>query len=538
MSDEMNELGRRVVLGRMNRRDFLGRAAALGVSATAANTLLAGVVRAEGPQKGGILKAGMQGGAATDSLDPAVWASQVPYFFGRQWGEQLVQISPDGEVKPALAEEWGASDDAKMWTFKIRKGVQFHDGKTMTPEDVVATMERHSDEKSKSGALGFMERHREHQGQRRGGRLHTEGCQCRSALSARRLSPDRSSPTAARTTRLPASARAPTRLPSTSPACAIGGEKFRQLLARQPRLRRPDRDHRHQRCDRAHLGPAGRPGRHDQPRRAEDRRPDQARAGRHHPATSPVAATTSSSCIATRRHSTTTICRHGAEVRDRPRGDAARRSCVATARSATTSRSTRPIRCSPTTSSSASSIPRRRPSTTRSRAIAASVLLRTSDVAFPGAVDAAQLYQQSAAKAGITLEVKREPGDGYWSEVWNKQPFSASYWGGRPTQDQMYSTAYYSTAEWNDTRFLRADFDKMVLAGPRRARPEPSARRSTATWAMIVRDEGGVIRRCSTTSSTRAAPRSPAGSPTAPGDDERLRAVEVLARRLIGPASG
>ena len=53
-----------------------------------------------------------------------------------------------------------------------------------------------------------------------------------------------------------------------------------------------------------------------------------------------------------------------------------------------------------------------------------SVLLRTSDVAFPGAVDAAQLYQQSAAKAGITIEVKREPGDGYWSEVWNKQPFS------------------------------------------------------------------------------------------------------------------
>ena len=53
-----------------------------------------------------------------------------------------------------------------------------------------------------------------------------------------------------------------------------------------------------------------------------------------------------------------------------------------------------------------------------------SVLLRTSDVAFPGAVDAAQLYQQSCAKAGITIEVKREPGDGYWSEVWNKQPFS------------------------------------------------------------------------------------------------------------------
>ncbi len=52
--------------------------------------------------------------------------------------------------------EWGSSDDAKVWTFKIRKGVQFHDGKEMTPDDVVATMERHSDANSKSGALGIM----------------------------------------------------------------------------------------------------------------------------------------------------------------------------------------------------------------------------------------------------------------------------------------------------------------------------------------------------------------------------------------------
>src|SRR3546814_19357879 len=57
-----------------------------------------------------------------------------------------------------------------------------------------------------------------------------------------------------------------------------------------------------------------------------------------------------------------------------------------------------------------------------------SVLLRTSEVAFPGAVDAAVLYQQSAKKAGIEIEIKREPGDGYWSNVWNVQPFSTSYW--------------------------------------------------------------------------------------------------------------
>src|SRR3546814_17270293 len=70
----------------------------------------------------------------------------------------------------------------------------------------------------------------------------------------------------------------------------------------------------------------------------------------------------------------------------------------------------------------------------------------------------------SSDLAGIEIEIKREPGDGYWSNVWNAQPFSTSYWGGRPTQDQMYTTAYYSEADWNDTRFFRPDFDKLLLS--------------------------------------------------------------------------
>ena len=120
------------------------------------------------------------------------------------------------------------------------------------------------------------------------------------------------------------------------------------------------------------------------------------------------------------------------------------------------------------------------------------MLLRTSDVAFTGAVDAAQLYQQSCAAAGITIEVKREPGDGYWSEVWNKQPFSTSYWGGRSTQDQMYTTAYYSKADWNDTRFFNEKFDQMLLAA-RSELDEAKRKQMYADMGTIVRDEGGLI---------------------------------------------
>ncbi|NVK30450.1 MAG: peptide ABC transporter substrate-binding protein, partial [Gammaproteobacteria bacterium] len=120
------------------------------------------------------------------------------------------------------------------------------------------------------------------------------------------------------------------------------------------------------------------------------------------------------------------------------------------------------------------------------------VLLRTSDNSFPGAPDACQLFQQSAAAAGIELEIKREPNDGYWSDVWNAKPFCTSYWSGRPVQDQMFSTAYLSTADWNDTRFKNEQFDQIIVA----ARGELNEAKRKAMYAdasTLLRDEGGLI---------------------------------------------
>jgi peptide/nickel transport system substrate-binding protein len=120
------------------------------------------------------------------------------------------------------------------------------------------------------------------------------------------------------------------------------------------------------------------------------------------------------------------------------------------------------------------------------------ILLRTSDNSFPGAPDAAALFQQSLKKAGIPLEIKREPNDGYWSEVWNAKPFCTSYWSGRPTQDQMYSTAYLSSADWNDTRFKNEKFDKLLIEA--RSELDQAKRKELyAQMGMLVRDEGGLI---------------------------------------------
>ena len=118
--------------------------------------------------------------------------------------------------------------------------------------------------------------------------------------------------------------------------------------------------------------------------------------------------------------------------------------------------------------------------------------LLVADGAFPGAVDAATLWQASANAAGIPLAVKKVPDDGYWSDVWNVKPFCASYWGGRPVQDQMYSTAYESSAEWNDTRFKNKEFDELLVAA--RGETDQTKRKEMySKMAHLLWGEGGVI---------------------------------------------
>ncbi len=68
MSDELKYLSTLVACGKLDRRSFLGRAAALGAAAFAP-TILASAARAEGPVKGGTMRVGLGGGQATDTLD-------------------------------------------------------------------------------------------------------------------------------------------------------------------------------------------------------------------------------------------------------------------------------------------------------------------------------------------------------------------------------------------------------------------------------------------------------------------------------------
>ncbi len=118
--------------------------------------------------------------------------------------------------------------------------------------------------------------------------------------------------------------------------------------------------------------------------------------------------------------------------------------------------------------------------------------LSASNAAFEGAVDAAQLYQSSAKGAGININVVQEPADGYWSNVWLKKPWCACYWSGRATEDWMFSTAYEAGAPWNDSQWDHPRFQELLITA--RAELDSNKRRDQyREMQEILRFDGAVV---------------------------------------------
>jgi peptide/nickel transport system substrate-binding protein len=133
----------------LSRRGVLKAGGALGATALAGS--FGRPARAE-PMKGGTLRVGMGHGSTTDSLDPATWENAYTQIFAHARHNYLTEIAADGALQGEIAESWEASVDATTWTFRLRDGVFFHSGRAVNAADVIASLNHHRGDDSKSAA--------------------------------------------------------------------------------------------------------------------------------------------------------------------------------------------------------------------------------------------------------------------------------------------------------------------------------------------------------------------------------------------------
>ncbi|WP_426400551.1 ABC transporter substrate-binding protein [Ralstonia sp. R-29] len=136
-----------------SRRDVLKMLMAGGMQATLAGSLAGTAVSvyAQTPRRGGRIRVAAATAAATDTLDPAKQSNQSDYVRCNMVYNGLFALDGTLTPQPALAESFHTTD-AKTWVFTLRKGVSFHDGKALSPADVVYSIQRHKDPATASKA--------------------------------------------------------------------------------------------------------------------------------------------------------------------------------------------------------------------------------------------------------------------------------------------------------------------------------------------------------------------------------------------------
>ena len=473
-------------MNRTTRRRFLQT----GAAGAAALTLPIHFARAA--KKGGVMRMGKAHGQTVDSLDPGTHENGFMIALTHGYNGYLTEVAGDSSLAGQLAESWEASADVATWTFKLRKGVTYHNGREVTAEDVVASINHHRGEDSKSAAKPIVAPITDI----RADDKHTV------VFSLEAGNAD--FPFILTDYHLPI-------LPSEGGKpdwkASIGGGAYK-IKSFEPGVR-VDLEKYGDYWDsgRGHfdaiqmitiVDPAARTnaiitGEVDAIDRVDlktahllKRRPGlkvHSIAGTQHytfPMHTNVAPFSDNNVRLALKHAINreemvekVLQGFGVVGNDHPIGPGQRYF--------------------------AKDLEQRTYDPDKAKYYlkqagmdSLTVELSVADAAFAGAVDAGVLYSESAKAAGIDLGIVREPNDGYWSNVWLKKPFTACYWGGRVIEDQMFSTAYAAGVPWNDAFWKHERFNELLTVA--RAELDDAKRREMyAEMQQIVRDEGGTI---------------------------------------------
>ena len=476
-------------IDRIDRRHLL-----IGGSAAALALAIDAPAQAQtAPKKGGRFRLGTPGNVG-DSHDPGTWGTSGIINLGL-WGgvyNNLTEIAPDGRIVPELAESFEPSKDAKTWTFKLRKGVTFHNGKSLDADDVAASINHHRGADSKSAAKSVIANVAD---------IKTDG---KDVVVFTLNSGSADFPVLMSDYHLVIGPAASGKIDwekasGTSGYALVSHERgTRMTLKRSGQYFKPDRANFDDveligisdtaaRMNAVVTGEVDAIGRVDLKtmallQRNQDIAIDEVSGTQHFtmPMFTDVAPFNNVDVrlalkyAIDRKALTQTILRgHGVPGNDSP--------------------------ITPSNRYYAKDIPIREYDPEKSKFLlrkagmeGLKVDLSAADAAFNGAVDTAVLFKEHAAKAGIEVNVTREPNDGYWTNVWTKKPFCMSFWAGRPTEDWMFSQVYAKGVAWNDTHWDNERFNALLVEA--RVELDEGKRRDLyREMQLIIRDDGGVI---------------------------------------------
>ncbi|WP_218044372.1 ABC transporter substrate-binding protein [Kiloniella laminariae] len=486
---EISHYQHMVSTGKITRRDFMEKAAALGLTATAASTLLSSGAAAQSPNKGGTLKQGMLGASTVDDLAPGKQVDRMIVNVNYQLRNNLVEIASDGQAVPELAESWDVEPGARKWVFNLRQGVEFHNGKTMDAEDVVFSLNQHRGEASESGGKGLADGIAD---------IRADG---KNQVIVELTSGNADLPYLLADRHFKVIQR------DENPSNGVGTGGY-ILESWEPGVRAITRKNpNYWKEGRAHVDAIETLAINDTAARSSA-----LQTGAIHLMNAPDPKTLG----LMKRNKNLQILRSagGRHFTFAMRTDMApfdnnhvrlalkyaidREQLVKTIlRGYGRVGNDHPV--PETDPYHAKDLPQHSYDPDKAKfhlkqagLDSLSIPFHTSDAAFVGAVDSGVLLRESAAAAGINVDIVREPADGFWSDVWMKKPFCPVYWDGRPTGEMMMSTVFQSDASWNDTFWKREDFDKLLLS----VRAElDTSKRAEIYYELqrMISEEGGAL---------------------------------------------